>query len=103
MKSRKTARALAGIFLVAAGFWLVFPKAYRERTYLIPAAGCRLETTIFEKKEGPSQGTVVLFPGLAANNKIMAFLAPAFAAQNFRVVAPVLPGPRHGPAPLAPA
>ncbi|PYU10056.1 MAG: hypothetical protein DMG37_21555, partial [Acidobacteria bacterium] len=60
MKSRKTARALAGIFLVAAGFWLAFPKAYRERTYFIPAAGCRLETTIFEKKEGVSRGTVVL-------------------------------------------
>ena len=103
MKSRKTARALAGIFLVAAGFGLAFPKAYRERTYFIPAAGCRLETTIFEKKEGVSRGTVVLFPGLAANKKIMAFLAAAFAEQNLRVFVPDLPGHGHSPGPFSPA
>jgi len=103
MKSRKTARALAGIVLVAAGFWLAFPKAYRERTYLIPAAGCRLETTIFENKDGASQGTVVLFPGLAANKKIMAFLAGGFAEQNLRVYVPDLPGHGHSPGPFSPA
>ena len=102
MKARKTARALAGILLVAAGFWLAFPKPYLERTYLIPAGGCRLETTIFEKKEGDSQGTVVLFPGLAANKKIMAFLAGGFAEQNLRVFVPDLPGHGHSPGPFSP-
>jgi len=103
MKSRKTARALAGILLCAAGFWLAFPKTYQEKTFLIPAGGCRLETTIFEKRDGVSQGTVVLFPGLAANKKIMAFLAGGFAEQNLRVYIPDLPGHGHSPGPFSPA
>jgi len=103
MKSRKSARAITGIFLVAAGFWLAFPKRYLERTYLIPAGGCRLETTIFEKNGGASQGTVVLFPGLAANKKIMAFVASGFAEQNLRVFVPDLPGHGHSPGPFSPA
>ncbi|HKW32450.1 MAG TPA: alpha/beta fold hydrolase [Candidatus Acidoferrum sp.] len=103
MKSRKTARALAGITLAAAGFWLAFPKAYRERTYLIPAGGCRLETTIFEKKDAAPQGTVLLLPGLVANRKVMAFLAGGFAEQNLRVFVPDLPGHGHSPGPFSPA
>ena len=103
MKSRKTARALAGITLVAAGFGLAFPKAYRERTYLIPTAGCRLETTIFEKKDAAPQGTVLLLPGLVANKKVMAFLAAGFAEQNLRVFVPDLPGHGHSPGPFSPA
>ena len=102
MKSRKSARALAGIFLVAVGFWLAFPKSYREKTYLILAAGCRLETTIFEKKDGASQGTVLLLPGLVANKKVMAFLAGGFAEQNLRVYVPDLPGHGHSPGPFSP-
>jgi pimeloyl-ACP methyl ester carboxylesterase len=103
MKPRKTARAVAGIVLCAAGFALVFPKTYREKTYLIPASGCRLETTIFEKKDGVSQGTVVLIPGLVANKKVMAFLARGFAEQNLRVYVPDLPGHGHSPGPFSPA
>jgi pimeloyl-ACP methyl ester carboxylesterase len=102
MKSRKTARAVAGILLVAAGFWLAFPKAYREKTYLIPASGCKLETTIFDKDAGAPQGTVVLFPGLVANKKVMAFLAEGFAEQNLRVFVPDLPGHAHSPGPFSP-
>jgi len=102
MKSRKTARAIAGIVLIAAGFWLAFPKAYLERTYLIPAGGCRLETTIFEKKDAAPQGTVLLFPGLVANKKVMAFLAGGFAEQNLRVFVPDLPGHGHSPGPFSP-
>jgi len=101
MKSRKTARAFAGVLLVAAGFWLAFPKSYNERTYLIPSGGCRMETTIFEKKEVTAQGTVVLFPGLASNKKIMAFLAGGFAEQNLRVFVPDLPGHGHSPDPFS--
>ena len=102
MKSRKTARALAGILLCGLGFWLAFPKSYREKTYLIPAAGCRLETTIFEKKDGASQGTVLLLPGLVANKKVMAFLAGGFAEQNLHVYVPDLPGHGHSPGPFSP-
>jgi pimeloyl-ACP methyl ester carboxylesterase len=103
MKSRKTVRALAGILLIAAGFWLAFPKTYLQRTYLIPAGGCRLETTIFEKKDATPQGTVLLFPGLVANKKVMAFLAGGFAEQNLRVFVPDLPGHGHSPGPFSPA
>ncbi len=103
MKSRKTARAVAGILLCAAGFWLAFPKTYQEKTFLIPAGGCPLETTIFEKKEAAAQGTVVLFPGLAANKEIMFFLARGFAEQNLRVYVPDLPGHGHSPGPFSPA
>ena len=78
MKSRKT-RAMAGILLVGAGFLLASLKPYREKTYLLPAGGCKLETTIFDKKDAAPQGTVVLFPGLVANKKVMAFLAGGFA------------------------
>ncbi|HVH70280.1 MAG TPA: alpha/beta fold hydrolase, partial [Candidatus Dormibacteraeota bacterium] len=102
MKSRRTARALAGIVLIAAGFWLALPKIYRERTYLISLGGCRLETTIFEKKDAASEGTVVLFPGLVANKKVMAFLAEGFAEQNLRVYVPDLPGHGHSPGPFSP-
>src|SRR5215467_14888016 len=102
MKSRKTARAIVGILLVAAGFWLALPKTYRERTYLIPAAGCRLETTIFEKKDTTSRGTVLLLPGLVANRKVMTFLAGGFAEQNLRVFVPDLPGHGHSPGPFSP-
>jgi len=102
MKSRKTARAVAGIALIAAGFWLAFSKTYREKTYLIPAGGCRLETTIFEKKNGASQGAVLLFPGLVANKKVMAFVAAGFAEQNLQVYVPDLPGHGHSPGPFSP-
>ena len=103
MKSRKTTRAIAGIVLIAGGFWLAFPKRYREKTYLIPAGGCHLETTIFEKNDATPQGTVLLFPGLVANKKVMAFLAEGFAEQNLRVFVPDLPGHGHSPGPFSPA
>jgi dienelactone hydrolase len=102
MKSTKTARAVAGILLCAAGFWLAFPKSYRERTYLIPAGGCQLETTVIEKKDGASQGTVLLLPGLVANKRVMAFLAHGFAEQSLRVFVPDLPGHGHSPGPFSP-
>jgi pimeloyl-ACP methyl ester carboxylesterase len=100
-KSRKT-RALAGIFLIGTGFLLAFSKPYGEKTYVIPAGGCRLETAIFEKKGAAPQATVVLFPGLVANKKVMAFLAGGFAEQNLRVYVPDLPGHGHSPGPFSP-
>jgi len=100
-KSRKK-RAIAGILLLGAGFMLTFRRPYRVRTYLIPAGGCRLETTIFDKKDAAPQGTVVLFPGLVATKKVMAFLAGGFAEQNLRVYVPDLPGHGHSPGPFSP-
>lgn len=102
MKSRKTARALVGILLVAAGFWLAVPKGFREKTYLIPSGGCRLETTIIDKPGGTPEGTVVLFHGISANKKIMFYLARGFAEQNLRVFVPDLPGHGHTAGPFSP-
>jgi pimeloyl-ACP methyl ester carboxylesterase len=101
MKSRKT-RAIAGVLLLGAGFLLASRKPYREQTYLIPAGGCKLETTIFDKKDARPQGTVVLFPGLVANKKVMTFLAGGFAELNLRVYVPDLPGHGHSPGPFSP-
>lgn len=102
MKLRKTQRAVAGILLCGAGFWLALPKTYREKTYLIPSGGCRLETTIVDKQGGTPQGTVVLFHGISANKKIMFYIAHGFAEQNLRVFVPDLPGHGHSPGPFSP-
>ena len=61
-----------------------------------------METTILERKDGASQGTVLLFPGLVANKKVMAFIAAGFAEQNLRVFVPDLPGHGHSPGPFSP-
>ncbi len=103
MKSRKAIRAIAGVLLCSAGFWLAVPAPYRERTYIINANGCRLETTIVEKPGGASQGSVVLFHGISANKKIMAYVARGFAEQGLRVYVPDLPGHGRTPGPFSPA
>src|SRR6266404_5135026 len=103
MKSRQSMRALAGVLLCGAGLWLALPTPYRERTFLIDAAGCRLETTIVEKQEGGSQGSVLLFHGISANKKIMSYLAAGFAEQGLRGYVPDLPGHGRTPGPFSPA
>jgi pimeloyl-ACP methyl ester carboxylesterase len=103
MSSRKTARALGGISLIGLGFWFALPSPYREKTYLISAGGCQLETTIVEKKDGASQGSVLLFHGISANKKIMSYLARGFAEQGLRVYVPDLPGHGRTPGPFSPA
>jgi len=84
MKSRQAIRAVAGVLLCGVGLWLALPTPYRERTFLIDAGGCRLETTIVEKPGAAAQGAVVLFHGISANKKIMSYLAGGFAEQGLR-------------------
>src|SRR6266851_7882953 len=103
MKSRQAIRALSGVLLCAAGFWLALPAPYRERTFLIDAGGCRLVTTIMEKPGAATQGSVVLFHGISANKKIMSYLARGFAEQGLRVFAPDFPGHGRSPGPFSPA
>jgi pimeloyl-ACP methyl ester carboxylesterase len=102
MKSRKALRAVAGVLLCAVGLWLALPTPYRERTFLIDASGCRLETTIVEKQAGGGQGSVLLLHGISANKKIMAYLARGFAEQGLRVYVPDLPGHGRTPGPFSP-
>src|SRR6266478_8784112 len=103
MKSRQAIRALAGVLLCATGLWLALPTPYRERTFLIDASGCRLETTIVEKQVGSGQGSVLLFHGISANKKIMLYFARGFAEQGLRVYVPDLPGHGRTPGPFSPA
>src|SRR6266704_4278395 len=103
MKSRKAIRAVAGVLLCAVGLWLAVPTPYRERTYIFNADGCRLETAIVEKQGSGAQGSVLLFHGISANKKIMAYLARGFAEQGLRVYVPDLPGHGRTPGPFSPA
>src|SRR6266568_1921900 len=103
MKSRQAIQALAGVLLCAAGLWLALTTPYRERTFLIDAGGCRLETTIVEKREEGSVGSVVLLHGISANKKIMSYIARGFAEQGLRVYVPDLPGHGRTPGPFSPA
>src|SRR5882762_9860028 len=103
MKSRQAVRALAGVLLCGAGLWLALPTPYRERTFLIDAGGCRLETTIVEKSGEAAQGSVVLFHGISANKKIMSYTARGFAEGGLRVYVPDLPGHGRTPGPFSPA
>jgi pimeloyl-ACP methyl ester carboxylesterase len=103
MKSRKALRAVAGVLLCAAGFWLAIPTPYRERRYLIDASGCRMETAVVERATGGTHGSVVLFHGISANKKIMSYMARGFAEAGFRVYAPDFPGHGRTPGPFSPA
>ncbi len=102
MKARNFVRALAGVLLCASGLWLALRTPYLERTFRIDAGGCRLETTIVEKKGGGSQGSVLLFHGISANKKIMSYLARGFAEQGLRVYVPDLPGHGRTAGPFSP-
>jgi pimeloyl-ACP methyl ester carboxylesterase len=94
MKWRKGMRAALGIVLCVAGFVLARATPYRETTAIIGAGGCRLVTDVIDQGNDDARGFVVLFHGLAANKKIMSYLARGFADQNLRVFVPDLPG--HG-------
>jgi len=94
MKRRKALRAVIGIVLCVAGFLAARANPYRETTAIIGAGGCRLVTDVVDRGDDDVRGYVVLFHGLSANKKIMAYLARGFASQNLRVFVPDLPG--HG-------
>ena len=94
MRFRKGLRAALGIVLCVVGFVLARATPYRETTAIIGAGGCRLVTDIIDQGNDDARGYVVLLHGLAANKKIMSYLARGFADQNLRVFVPDLPG--HG-------
>ena len=94
MKWRKGLRAALGVVLCVGGFVLTRATPYRETTAIIGAGGCRLVTDVIDQGNDDARGFVVLFHGLAANKKIMSYLAHGFADQNLRVFVPDLPG--HG-------
>jgi len=101
MKWRKELRAGLGVVLCIVGFVLARATPYRESTVIIGAGGCRLVTDVIDQGNDDTQGYVVLFHGLAANKKIMAYLARGFASQNLRVFVPDLPGHGRTPGPFS--
>jgi len=94
MNWRKGARAAIGVVLCIVGFALAWGTRYRETTVIVGAGGCRLVTDLIDDGNDDVRGSVVLFHGLAANKKIMSYLAHGFASAKLRVFVPDLPG--HG-------
>jgi pimeloyl-ACP methyl ester carboxylesterase len=80
--------------LCVVGLALARATQYRESTVVIGAGGCRLVTDVIDQGNDDTRGFVVLFHGLAANKKIMSYLAHGFANEKLRVFVPDLPG--HG-------
>ena len=95
-------QAAAGLLLCAIGFYLTRLEPYEVRTRIASAGGCNLPTDVYEPRSGSPVGTVVLFHGLSANKKVMAFTAQEFANQDLRVFVPDLPGHGKAPGPFSP-
>ena len=94
MKVAVVLRAGIGVLLCTIGFFWARRAPYHQNTVLLGPAGCRMATDIVEPWSGEPRGSVILIHGLAANKKIMAYLAQAFAEAGLRVFLPDLPG--HG-------
>src|SRR5215470_10629719 len=101
MKRRDLVRAALGVVLFGVGLLVALPTPYRERTVVFKTNGCRLNTSIIEGKSGPVRGSVVLLHGLAANKKIMTYVARGYAALGLRVIVPDLPGHGRTPGPFS--
>src|SRR5258706_7074336 len=101
MKWRKGTRAALAVVLCVVGFLATRATPYREITVMVDAGGCRLVTDVIDQGTDDARGFVVLFHGLAANKKIMAYLARGFASQNLRVFVPDLPGHGRTPGPFS--
>jgi len=100
-KQRRWIRAVAAIVLCGIGFLLARAPLFRETTVIVDAGGCRLVTDVVDAGEDDAQGYVILFHGLAANKKIMSFIAQGFALQGLRVFVPDLPGHGRTPGPFS--
>jgi len=94
MMAPRAIRAIFGVLLCVAGFILARNTPVRQTTVIVNADGCRIVTDVVDAGDDATRGSVVLLHGLAANKKIMSYLAQAFALQNLRVFVPDLPG--HG-------
>ena len=101
MNRRTLLQAGTGLLLCAIGFFLAHRESYDTHTVLASAGGCRMATDIYEPRSGTPVGSVILFHGLAANKRVMAFNAEEFANQDLRVFVPDLPGHGRTPGPYS--
>lgn len=102
MNRRLLQQAATGLVLCAFGYYFAHRESYEVHTVLASAGGCQMATDIYEPRSGTPVGSVVLFHGLAANKKVMAFNAQEFANQDLRVFVPDLPGHGRTPGPYSP-
>ena len=101
MNRRTLLQAAIGLLLCALGYFAAHREYYEVHTVLSTAGGCQMATDIYEPPSGSPLGSVVLFHGLAANKKVMAFNAQEFANQDVRVFVPDLPGHGRTPGPYS--
>ena len=101
MRWRKATRAATAVVLLIAGLVLARATPYRETTFIIGAGGCRMVVDVIDQGKDDARGFVVLFHGLAANKKLMSYLARGFASENLRVFVPDLPGHGRTPGPFS--
>jgi pimeloyl-ACP methyl ester carboxylesterase len=103
MRLKRGLRPLTGVLLCVIGFALAWPPGtrFRKTTVIVDAGGCRMATDVIDAGNDQTQGSVLLFHGLAANKKIMSYLAQGFALQNLRVFVPDLPGHGRTPGPFS--
>lgn len=95
-------KSTSALLLCAIGFFLGHWESYPVRTILATAGGCRMATDIYEPRSGTPLGSVLLFHGLAANKRVMAYNAQEFAKLDLRVFVPDLPGHGRTPGPFSP-
>jgi pimeloyl-ACP methyl ester carboxylesterase len=100
-KTRGVLRVVSAVLLCVAGFVLARATPFRETTVVVEAGGCRLVTDISDAGDDTVQGSVILLHGLAANRKIMFYLARGFAMLNLRVFVPDMPGHGRTPGPFS--
>ncbi len=102
MKQKRLLFALTGLPLLVFGYFLQNLHPYRPALVVSREASCRMRVDVVEPIGGAAQGYAVLFHGLAANKRIMWYLAQDLANQNLRVFAPDFPGHGRTPGPFSP-
>src|SRR5215470_4148663 len=102
MNRKKFWFAAIGLPLLALGFLLQNLEPYHPAQAVSSEASCRMRVDVVEPIGGTPQGYAVLFHGVAANKRIMSYIAQDLANQNLRVFAPDFPGHGGSPAPFWP-
>jgi pimeloyl-ACP methyl ester carboxylesterase len=103
MKKHAGFRAIAAVALVIVGYSLALSSDYTEKQVFVDAGSCHLQMNVIEPSSGAGQNSVVLFHGIAANKKVMWYIADGFAQLGFRVFVPDLPGHGRSAGPFSPA
>src|SRR2546430_16872290 len=93
MKRKKLWFGLAGLALLAFGFFLQNLRPYKPLLVVSSAASCQMRVDVVEPIGGTPQGYVVLFHGVAGNKKNLSFFAQGLGEQKIRVFLAEAPRP----------